>query len=163
MSSSLRPVPHVFCIQPHSPKQGMRPCNGTILKSSVSASIPKSQTLAASQSQPSPAVAVAVVAWLLAVHETSVLGASECLVLIQELLLSPLDWPLLTSGLVSSQLEPQYTDLWSSSPPVCLCLAFGSLSMIPCYLLIQYCSLLPESCVMIIYCCPALSPAPGLG
>lgn len=72
------------------PKQGMRPCNGTILKSSVSASIPKSQTLAASQSQPSPAVAVAVVVWLLAVHETSVSGASECLVLIQELLLSSL-------------------------------------------------------------------------
>lgn len=72
------------------PKQGMRPCDGTILKSSVSASIPKSQTLAASQSQPSPAVAVAVVVWLLAVHETSVSGASECLVLIQELLLSSL-------------------------------------------------------------------------
>lgn len=33
------------------------------------------------------AVAVAVVVWLLAVHETSVLGASKCLVLLQELLL----------------------------------------------------------------------------
>lgn len=151
------------CIQPPSPKQGMRPCDGTILKSSVSASVPKSQTLTASQSQPSPAVAMAVVVWLLAVHETSVLGASECLVLIQELLLSPLARPLLTPGLVSSQLE-LYTVLWSSSsPPVCLYLAFGSLSMIPCYLLVQYCSLLPEFCVMIIYCCPALSPAPGLG
>lgn len=60
---------------------------------------------------PSPSlllpVAVAVVVWLLTVHETSVLGASKCLVLIQELLLSLLAWLLLTPGLTSSQLEPQ--------------------------------------------------------
>lgn len=46
-------------------------------------------------------VAVAVVVPLLAVHETSVLEASKCLVLIQELLLSPLVWVLLTPGLAS--------------------------------------------------------------
>lgn len=66
---------------------------------------------------------------LLAVHETSVLEASECLVLIQELLLSLLAWVLLTPGLASGQLEPQYTVLWSSSPKpcsVCLYLAFSS-------------------------------------
>lgn len=74
-------------------------------------------------------VAVAVVVLLLAVHETSVLEASACLVLIQELLLSPVAWVLPTPGLASGQLELQYTVLWSSSPQsfsVCLYLAFGS-------------------------------------
>lgn len=48
-------MPRVSYVQPHSPRQELGSCNRTIAKFSLSASIPKSQTLAASHSQPSPA------------------------------------------------------------------------------------------------------------
>lgn len=55
VSSSLRPVPHVpSYIQPCSARQGLRPCNLQMAKSSLVASVPRPQALATFQAQPVP-------------------------------------------------------------------------------------------------------------